>query len=214
MVDNPDPSRHEPKPSGNSAEYLRARLEAEGFHQLIAAIDRGELTVYGAACAAGIRKRPPVSGYGSDNMAKVRAVAVARAIGELPPLISSRTNGRPKHSIAPAPQTGMPDLAAALAECEAMRAPRAAQPIIDVAELSHPASSRERLAVEKCPNRPLSRFAVTSRAQAVSILEPLPRCMKYSPSTSARAKATRASPGLCSHMHVAGGYFSTWIRKR
>jgi len=150
MVDNPDPSRPEPKPTGNSAAYLRSRLEAEGFHQLIEAIDRGELSVYGAACAVGIRKRPPTLSGADSNQSKVRAVAVARAIGELPPLVPSpRANGGAKHSIAPAPRAGMPDLEAALAECQAMHAPRSAQPTIDVAELPRPASSRERLVVER-----------------------------------------------------------------
>jgi len=83
MADDPDPPRLQRKPSGNSAEALRALLERHGLHELLAEVDRHRgLTLFGACCEAGLRKRPEATGNGSPNMAKTRAFFFNRAFME------------------------------------------------------------------------------------------------------------------------------------
>jgi hypothetical protein len=82
MVDELAPSPPEPKLRGNSAAYLRSRLERGGHIELLRAIDRGELSVFGAACEVGYVTRPIPSGNGSPNARKRREWAIARAYRE------------------------------------------------------------------------------------------------------------------------------------
>src|SRR5262249_55844682 len=69
-----------------SKSYLVKRLHDIGRHDLLAAVAAGELSTYAAAEAAGLIKRPAVSGRGSQNQQKTRYWAVLRATGEAPPL--------------------------------------------------------------------------------------------------------------------------------
>jgi hypothetical protein len=69
-----------------SVAYLTKRLRDIGRHDLLRAIECNELSTYAAAEAAGIVKRRPVTGNGSENQSKTRAWAVARATGKVPPL--------------------------------------------------------------------------------------------------------------------------------
>lgn len=72
-----------------SIAYLRRRLERAERHDLLRAVDAGEISHYAAACAAGVTKRRPTLGYGNDHMTKRREWAIARAVGleaPLPPL--------------------------------------------------------------------------------------------------------------------------------
>ena len=124
MEDDLAPPRPKRKPSGNSAEALRALLERHGLHELLAEVDRHRgLTLFGACCEAGLRKRPEPTGNGSQNAAKTRAFYFNKAI-----MAGERTNGAAKvraHLVGDADQhhRGAPiDLAAALAEAEEMRA--------------------------------------------------------------------------------------------
>ena len=69
-----------------SVVVLRKRLAAIGRHDLLAAADAGQISFFAAGEAAGIVKRSRVTGNGSQNMARKRAWAVARATGQAPPL--------------------------------------------------------------------------------------------------------------------------------
>jgi hypothetical protein len=155
MVDNPDPPRPQRKPSGNSAAALRALLERHGLHELLAEVDRHRgLTLFGACCEAGLRKRPEPLGSGSPNMARTRTFYFNKALRE-----GARANGggevmagdnhddpdrRRRHRGAPATaraprgiatnlllsplakhSSSMPDLAAALGEVAEMHSARA-----------------------------------------------------------------------------------------
>jgi hypothetical protein len=71
---------------GNSIEYLTKRLQQGGHLDLLAAVERCELSTYAAAEAAGIVKRRPVTGGGSENQARRRNWAVLRATGKAPAL--------------------------------------------------------------------------------------------------------------------------------
>src|SRR5262249_56823024 len=131
MADDPDPPRPQRKPTGNSAEALRALLERHGLHTLLEEVDRHRgLTLFGACCEAGLRKRPEPTGNGSPNMAKTRAFYFNKAlmaaqsephksvpIGTLKTAPTPRVT--PAHRSAPG---AMPDLAAALAEVGEMHA--------------------------------------------------------------------------------------------
>jgi len=108
---------------GNSVEYLTKRLRDSGELELLGAVERGELSTYAAAEAAGIVKRRPVTGGGSENQARRRRWAVHLATGRsaLEPLPSP---GEPDFRRAgeaqsvPASVPTMPDLAAAIREWE------------------------------------------------------------------------------------------------
>jgi hypothetical protein len=121
MADDLAPSPSEPRLRGNSADYLRSRLERDGFTELLAAIDRGELSTYAAACEVGYVSRPIPSGRGSPNARKRRDWAILRAYRE-----SARADAAlvPETSSAPAPTPPI-DLAAAIAEWEEARKPPA-----------------------------------------------------------------------------------------
>lgn len=77
-------SRH----TSTSVAYLRKRLADIGRYDLLSAADRGDLSTHAAAEAAGLitTARSRVTGNGSQNMARKRAWAVARATGQAPPL--------------------------------------------------------------------------------------------------------------------------------
>src|SRR5262249_2350630 len=79
MADEFAPSPPEPRLRGNSAAYLRSRLERDGHVELLRAIDAGALSVYGAACEVGYVTRPTPLGTGSPNARKRRDWAIARA---------------------------------------------------------------------------------------------------------------------------------------
>jgi hypothetical protein len=88
-----------------SVAYLRKRLAAIGRHDLLAAVDRGELRAFVAAEAAGLIKRQPVTGNGSQNQARKRRYAVARATGPalpLPPESEPQPEPQP-HAVSPLP---------------------------------------------------------------------------------------------------------------
>src|SRR6516165_4287782 len=70
MADDLAPSPPQPRLRGNSREYLLQRLERDGHHELLAAIDAKMLTVYAAACAVGYVTRPEPLGTGSPNARK------------------------------------------------------------------------------------------------------------------------------------------------
>jgi hypothetical protein len=91
-----------------SRSYLRKRLKAIGRDDLVQGAEAGLFSFHAAAIDAGLIKEPAIAGNGSPNAAKRAAYAIWKATRQSPPL-----NG----STAPT----MPDLAAALAEVEAMR---------------------------------------------------------------------------------------------
>src|SRR5262249_10818440 len=124
MADDPDPPRPQRKPSGNSAEALRALLERHGLHELLEEVDRHRgLTLFGACCEAGLRKRPEPVGGGSQNAARTRAFFFNRALmaaerADAPQGVQPRVQPpvqRPPRIRRSAPDA-MPDLAAACAE--------------------------------------------------------------------------------------------------
>jgi hypothetical protein len=71
-----------------SVAYLRKRLADIGRHDLLAAADRGDISTFAAAEAAGLIRtaRSRVTGNGSGNQARRRRWAIARATGQAPPL--------------------------------------------------------------------------------------------------------------------------------
>jgi hypothetical protein len=86
-----------------SVAYLRKRLADIGRHDLLAAADRGDISTFAAAEAAGIIKRTRVTGNGSGNQARKRAWAVARATGQpLPPKPQPQPENGPVVSPLPA----------------------------------------------------------------------------------------------------------------
>jgi hypothetical protein len=126
-----------------SVAYLRKRLAAIGRHDLLAAADAGEISTFAAAEEAGLVKRQPVTGNGSENEAKRRAWALMRIIGKAPPL---KPKPEPRPARTPAhsrpsqetPRNGRsapttpPDLGAILAEWEAAQRPlRNGRPTVD-----------------------------------------------------------------------------------
>jgi hypothetical protein len=122
MADTLAPAPSEPRLRGNSAQYLRSRLERDGYTELLAAIDRGELSIYGAACEVGYTKRPEPLGTGSPNARKRRDWAIHRAYRESARVDAALVPETPHNGCsAPAPTT--PDLAAAIAEWEEARKP-------------------------------------------------------------------------------------------
>jgi hypothetical protein len=95
---------------GTSREYLRKRLLAAGRHDLIAAVEqRNELSYYGAAEAAGLVTRRATVGDQDSNQSRRRHFAIARAIGQAPPL-------EPKSEPAPAQPKFSPEDARLVAE--------------------------------------------------------------------------------------------------
>src|SRR5262249_42169590 len=86
-----------------SVAYLRKRLAAVGAYDLLAAAERGELSYYCAAEAAGLVTRRAVIGNGSPNQAKKRAWLVMKVEGglHLSPTLSRRLHLRlhlcPRH---------------------------------------------------------------------------------------------------------------------
>jgi hypothetical protein len=61
-----------------SVAYLRKRLTDLKRHDLLDAVDRGEISTYAAAEEAGLVRRREVQGNGSPNQAKARAWALMR----------------------------------------------------------------------------------------------------------------------------------------
>jgi hypothetical protein len=160
MADDLVPSPPEPKLRGNSAAYLRSRLERDGHVELLTAIDRGELSVFGAACEVGYVTRPIPSGNGSPNARKRREWAIARAYrGSARADAALAPEGPPNGREAPhrtshesARSTPLIDLAAAIAEWE---------------EAQRPAPPRER-------DVELERELVRERKPAPAALPPEP----------------------------------------
>jgi len=125
MDENLVPSQPERRLRGNSREYLYERLVRGGFHELVAAIDAGTLTVYAAAADAGLVRRPEPLGTGSPNARKRIDWAIHQAYRGS----ARRANGAADAEAGdePAPGSSTPgsstmpiDLAAALAEVEEM----------------------------------------------------------------------------------------------
>src|SRR5262249_53534474 len=119
MADEFAPSPPEPRLRGNSAAYLRSRLERDGHVELLRAIDAGALSVYGAACEVGYVTRPTPLGTGSPNARKRRDWAIARAY-----------RGNARADAAPVPETPQNgqlvppiDLEAAIREWEEAQRP-------------------------------------------------------------------------------------------
>jgi len=118
MDDDLVPPQSDPPLRGNSRGYLLQRLERDGHHELLAAIDAKMLTVYAAACEVGYVTRPEPTGRGSPNAAKRREWAIRKALQG-----NERTNAARKQA-QEAPRNGRsapPDLAAAIAEWEQAR---------------------------------------------------------------------------------------------
>ena len=69
-----------------SVAYLRKRLNDIERHDLLAAVEAGHISTFAAAEEAGLIKRPPVGGNGSENQAKKRAWAIMKATGRGPTL--------------------------------------------------------------------------------------------------------------------------------
>jgi hypothetical protein len=126
MADDLAPSPSEPRLRGNSAAYLRSRLERDGHVELLQAIDNGTLSTYAAGVEAGYTKRPEPLGSGSPNARKRREWAVVRAYresGASRNVQNGQTgqNGQPRRVVGSAPTP--PDLAAAIAEWEEAQRP-------------------------------------------------------------------------------------------
>jgi hypothetical protein len=79
---------------------LRKRLADIGRHDLLAAAEAGEISTYAAAEEAGLVRRRPVTGNGSENQAKKRAWALARITRQAqPPQIQPERE--PEHQLGP-----------------------------------------------------------------------------------------------------------------
>jgi hypothetical protein len=121
MADDLAPFPPEPRLRGNSAAYLRSRLERDGYIELLAAVDRGELSTFAAGVEAGYTKRPEPLGTGSQNARRRRDWTIAKAYR-----VSARADAAPGQE---APRNGRSaptppiDLAAALAEWEQAQKP-------------------------------------------------------------------------------------------
>jgi len=63
---------------GTSVSYIIDRLRRAQRLDLIAAIERGDVSAYAVACELGWHKRHPTLGTGSENQAKRRAFALRR----------------------------------------------------------------------------------------------------------------------------------------
>jgi hypothetical protein len=146
MADDPDPPRPEPKQYGNSAGYLRARLKRDGLHELLGAIDRGELSVFAASVEVGYRKRP-VLGSGSDNESKRRYWVIQKAFRQGERADAVRAHGGDRRSEKARLdqirntnlKRGQPiDLVAALAEVAEMQRPRLTFPITPPSAVPEP----------------------------------------------------------------------------
>ena len=64
---------------GTSREYLIGRLRKEGHFALLAAVERGDLSAYAAACEVGFCTRKPNLDVGSQNMLRRRMFAIRNA---------------------------------------------------------------------------------------------------------------------------------------
>jgi len=91
-----------------SVAYLRKRLADIGRHDLLSAADRGDISTHAAAEAAGLIRtaRSRVTGNGSQNQARRRHWAVARATGQAPPLphTESQPDSQPGRLVSPLPR--------------------------------------------------------------------------------------------------------------
>jgi hypothetical protein len=121
MADDLAPFPPEPRLRGNSAAYLRSRLERDGHIELLAAVDRGELSTFAAGVEAGYTKRPEPLGTGSQNARRRRDWTIAKAYrasaqAELAEVPEAPANGQ----AAPTPPI---DLAAAIREWEEAQKP-------------------------------------------------------------------------------------------
>jgi hypothetical protein len=79
---------------GTSRTYLLDRLNRAGRADLLNAIANGDLSVHGAAAAAGfVRQRPTLGG--TSNQARRRHWATMRATGQAPPLEEPKSEPTP-----------------------------------------------------------------------------------------------------------------------
>jgi hypothetical protein len=78
-----------------SVAYLRKRLAAIERYDLLAAVDRGEISHFAAATEAGIAKRYGLIGNGSENQAKKRDWALAKIERE------AKRAPEPAHPVTP-----------------------------------------------------------------------------------------------------------------
>jgi hypothetical protein len=126
------------------------RLERDGHHELLAAIDAKMLTVYAAACAVGYVTRPEPLGTGSPNARKRIDWTIHQAYRE-----SERADAAPEpepvqEAVQETPPNGrststMPDLVAALAEVAEMH--RAPAPVTTITEtVTKPATQKSKKA--------------------------------------------------------------------
>jgi hypothetical protein len=124
MDDDLAPPPPQPRSRGNSREYLYARLERGGFHELLRAVDAGTLSVYAAASAAGFVRRPEPLGTGSPNARKKIDWTIHQAYrGSERADVAQESKPEPE-PVQKAPNdrttvSNMPDLVAALEEVAA-----------------------------------------------------------------------------------------------
>ena len=128
---------------GNSIEYLSDRLRRAGRQDLLDGVARGEFSTFAAAEAAGIVRRRPTLGTGSENQSRARYWAirkVERASGR-----ADAADGCAQPRAQPRAQRAtMPDLAAAIVEWEeAQRAERESAPTAVPPEPERPKPSIE-----------------------------------------------------------------------
>src|SRR5262249_29131200 len=81
---------------GTSREYLLSRLRKNGHFALVRAVENGDLSAFQAAEHCGYVTRRPIAGGGSENAARRRTYALARALRD----IEAQQNG--DESLAPA----------------------------------------------------------------------------------------------------------------
>jgi hypothetical protein len=202
MVDNSDPPRPQRKPSGNSAEALRALLERHGLHELLAEVDRRRgLTLFGACCEAGLRKRPEAAGI-RLNMARTRAFYFNKALRESERKeaewsTEQRDNGAvapdrhaPRPLAARTPRTTLPDLAAAIAEWEEAQRPA---PYLSVSSV-HDTAPRVFLPRER--DVELERELVRERKPAPAVLPPEPVFLAHPALPCTRCQRPEAAAAL------------------
>jgi hypothetical protein len=145
------------------------RLERDGHHELLAAIDAKMLTVYAAACEVGYVTRPEPLGTGSPNARKRIDWTIHQAYRG-----SERANTTPE-PVQEAPRNGrsasiMPDLAAALAEWEEAQRPA---PVAEtVTETLHAREPAPAILPEPIhfPVNPAVPCSACSRPEAVAAL--------------------------------------------
>ena len=107
-----------------SVAYLTKRLHDIGRHDLLSAIDNGDLSAYAAAEAAGLITRSPAQGGGSGNQTRRRHYALLRATGQVPPLDPKPEPAPTRSEFSPATreiiarlvETGRTDLVLAVTE--------------------------------------------------------------------------------------------------